>query len=285
MTSHDAVGIVRRLTGMRRVGHTGTLDPMATGVLPICIGRATRIIEFMDVAGSPDAKSYRCEMKLGFVSDTQDTQGTLTQCAAVAELPDEDAIRGALKSLEGSQTQIPPVYSAIKYKGKPLYAYARAGEALPEDAIKKRSIYVNNITVNDMDRSSGTVSFDVDCSAGTYVRTICHDVGQKLGCGAVMSGLVRTKSGVFHMEDSYTPEQLEAMGDHLPILPMDSALTALPMIVLSGKDARAFQNGIRVEPDADQEGDFARVYADRHFIGIGKREGRMLKPHKVIDAD
>jgi tRNA pseudouridine55 synthase len=308
MTSHDAVNIVRRLTGVRRVGHTGTLDPMVTGVLPICIGNATRIIEYMDRKGSPDAKSYRCDMKLGYVSDTQDIWGQVMPCAEPNDLPSEREICEALEAMVGAYVQTTPLYSAAKYKGKPLYAYARTGIPLPEEAVKKRNVYINKILVNQVDCANAMVQFDVDCSSGTYVRTICHDLGQRLGCGAIMSGLIRTQSCGFRIEDSYTPEQLETMKDALPILPADSALKELPAVVLNEDDAKLFRNGMKIPfGHQDQSGDagdagarayasqcvaedeasaaepVVRVYADRRFIGIGKCESDQLKPHKVID--
>ncbi|MDR0357342.1 MAG: tRNA pseudouridine(55) synthase TruB [Clostridiales Family XIII bacterium] len=300
ITSHDAVSIVRRLTGLRRVGHTGTLDPMATGVLPICIGRATRVIEFMDINGSPDAKSYRCEMKLGAVSDTQDIWGTVTQSAPPGDLPDADAICDALKSMEGKGTQTTPLYSAAKYRGKPLYAYARAGTPLPEDARKERDIHINRIVIREIDLANASVRFDIDCSAGVYIRTVCCDVGRKLGCGAVMSALVRTRSCGFRIEESHGPDELESMQGSLPVLPADSALGDLPAVVLDDAAARTFQNGGSISMNSyenvsgPRQGDvndeaavaaregFSRVYADSRFIGIAKCERGVLKPRKVI---
>jgi tRNA pseudouridine55 synthase len=286
MTSHDAVRIVRRLTGIRRVGHTGTLDPMATGVLPICVGSATRIIEFMDADRNPEAKSYRCAMTLGLVSDTQDIWGAVTRNADPSDLPGERAVREALKSMEGARTQRTPLYSAAKYKGTPLYAYARAGASLPEEALKERDIYIKSISVNYVDLARSLVLFDMDCSSGTYVRTICHDVGQQLGCGAVMSGLMRTRSCGFLLEDSHTPDRLEAMRGDLPILPTDSALTDLPTVVLDREAARVFRNGgrigFRAAPGSLPDG-LTRVYEGRRFIGIGNCADDLLNPRKVID--
>ncbi|MDR2156992.1 MAG: tRNA pseudouridine(55) synthase TruB [Clostridiales Family XIII bacterium] len=299
MTSHDVVSFVRRLTGIKRVGHAGTLDPMATGVLVVCLGNATRIIEFMNVPGG-SAKSYRCEMKLGFVSDTQDVWGEMTQCANPGNLPDERAVRDALKSMEGARIQSAPLYSAVKYKGKPLYAYARSGEPLPEEALKKRNVYIKSITVNYVDTATATAEFDIACSAGTYVRAVCHEVGAILGCGAVMSALVRMSDFGFRIEDSHTPEQLERMKDALPILPADSALLALPRAELDGSGAKRFQSGANVPFNENlgqpanglgriangtggEDGQFVRVYDDGwRLIGIGKRVGGVMKPCKVF---
>ncbi|MDR3072238.1 MAG: tRNA pseudouridine(55) synthase TruB [Clostridiales Family XIII bacterium] len=276
VTSHDVVGMIRRITGVKRVGHTGTLDPMASGVLPVCIGKATRLIEYM-TPDRADAKGYHCQMKLGITTDTQDIWGeTLSESA---NFPTEEEIRSTLKSFEGKSEQYPPMYSAVKYQGKKLYEYARKGEVLPADAMKLRKIEVSRIDVTTVDVQQGLVEFDILCSGGTYIRTICHDAGQRLGCGGVMSALVRTKSCDFIMEESTS---LEALQDAavLPLLPIDYGISRFEKLELTLENAEKFAHGLRV-PEKDRKG-FLRVYAKNSFYGIGRVEKGMLIPCKVI---
>lgn len=205
MTSHDGVQLLRRLTGVKRIGHTGTLDPMAVGVLPLCIGNATRITEYLDL----DYKKYRCEMQLGLETDTQDVWGTVI-CNGMNDIKniDENSILKALDSFKGTITQLPPNYSAVKVNGKRLYEYARQGQSVE---VKPRKVEIKNITIISIDLDKGRVTFDVECSKGTYIRTICQDTGKILGCGAVMSCLIRTASGRFTLEDTVTIEELLAL--------------------------------------------------------------------------
>ena len=201
MTSHDGVQMLRRLTGIKRIGHTGTLDPMAVGVLPLCIGSAARITEYLDL----DYKKYRCEMQLGIETDTQDIWGEIISDNRGKYSVDEKQIADTLNSFQGLISQYPPGYSAVRVNGKHLYEYARKGE---EVEIKSRQVDIKSITVIHMDLKEGKVTYDVECSKGTYIRTICHDTGRILGCGAAMSCLIRTASGAFHIDNSVTIEQL-----------------------------------------------------------------------------
>ncbi|MDR0852218.1 MAG: tRNA pseudouridine(55) synthase TruB [Clostridiales Family XIII bacterium] len=285
MTSHDAVNIIRRLTGVRKVGHSGTLDPMATGVLPIFIGKATRVIEFAD---KDEVKCYRCVMKLGYESDTQDIWGAVRRTFPEnRSLPDRAEIERIIASFEGDIVQRTPIYSAVKYKGRKLYDYARAGEVLPEEALKEREVNIKHIIVNKIDQDAGTVDFTVSCSRGTYVRTICSDIGRALGCGGVMSGLTRTRSGGFRIEDGYSPDELSEMRERnmpLPILPIDAAIKGLPKTALDAPGAAKFATGISVQRCADVPTGYIRVYDADGFIGIGKVDGALIKPYKVITA-
>ncbi|MDR3295836.1 MAG: tRNA pseudouridine(55) synthase TruB, partial [Clostridiales Family XIII bacterium] len=197
MTSHDAVSFLRRLTGVKRIGHMGTLDPMAAGVLPLCIGRATRIAEYLVF----DTKEYRCEMRLGLKTDTLDIWGTTVWEAEPCHLLhlDEARIREQANVFTGEQMQTPPAYSAIKISGKKLYEYAREGQPVQVPA---RKIDIKSITVYEVDLEERRLVFDVVCSKGTYIRSLCHDMGEALGCGAVMSHLIRTRSGCFQISDA-----------------------------------------------------------------------------------
>lgn len=203
MTSHDVVYRVRRALGIKRVGHTGTLDPMCTGVLPICIGTATRITEYLDL----DFKTYRCSMILGKITDTQDIWGELLEERPLDGITEED-VRNAFSSFSGVIMQKPPMYSAVRVNGRRLYEYARAGE---EVKVKERKIYINSLEIEKIDLAEKTVVFTVECSKGTYIRTICQDVGLALGCGAVMSALERLASGAFKIEEALNLDDLMNM--------------------------------------------------------------------------
>lgn len=203
MTSHDVVRSLRRLLGMKKIGHTGTLDPMATGVLPVCLGSATRITEYLDL----DFKKYRCTMMLGVNTDTQDIWGEKTEEFDTTGIT-EEAIRHAFGAFHGEILQTPPMYSAVRVDGRRLYEYARAGETVD---VKSRKIYIRDLTVDAVDLAAMTITFTVECSKGTYIRTICQDVGLALGTGAVMTSLVRLASGRFIIENAVSLEELAAM--------------------------------------------------------------------------
>lgn len=186
LTSHDVVSRVKRILGAQKAGHTGTLDPMATGVLPVCIGEATKLARFLSL----ENKTYRATMLLGVRTDTQDIEGKVTQKSDI--MVAEENIRRVLAAMVGKIKQIPPAYSALKHKGKPLYKYARQGE-FPE--IAPRDVEIFNIHIKDI--SLPNVTFEVSCSKGTYIRTLCADAGEALSCGACLSGLRRLQSGFF----------------------------------------------------------------------------------------
>jgi len=204
MTSHDVVAIARRALGIRKIGHTGTLDPMATGVLPICIGRGTRIIEYLDM----DIKAYRCKMILGMQTDTQDIWGEVLERCPV-DVTEED-VRNTFASFDGVIDQKPPMYSALKVNGKKLYEYAREGK---EVEVKSRKVFIKSLVIEDIDLVSEekTVTFHVECSKGTYIRTICQDAGTAMGCFGTLASLERTESGIFDIEHTITIDELKSM--------------------------------------------------------------------------
>ncbi|MBR5229934.1 MAG: tRNA pseudouridine(55) synthase TruB [Firmicutes bacterium] len=209
MTSHDVIYKLRKIIGVKKMGHTGTLDPMATGVLPICLGKATRVAEYMDV----DFKKYRCTMILGVITDTQDVTGEVLETFSTDGVTEED-VRAAFSGFHGVIDQKPPMYSAVRVGGRRLYDYARAGE---EVEVKTRQIYIRSLEIEHIDLnpedSKKRVTFSVECSKGTYIRTICQDAGQALGCGATMEKLERTSSGCFKIEEAYTLDQLREVGE------------------------------------------------------------------------
>ena len=183
MTSHDVVANVRRLTGIRQIGHTGTLDPFAEGVLPICIGKATRLIEYLE-----DNKAYLATVQFGSNTDTYDIDGTVTQ--TFDKKVTRAQIEDALKDFRGEIEQLPPIYSAIKVNGKKLYEYARKGE---EVEIQPRHVTIEKLELKTFDEILQTAQLEVKCSKGTYIRSLAFDLGAKLGCGAHLSALVRTQ--------------------------------------------------------------------------------------------
>lgn len=293
-TSQDVVAKLRGRLHIRRVGHTGTLDPMATGVLPVCFGKATRIIEYYD----DDFKTYEAEMKLGMVTDTLDITGTVLETKPV-DVSEEDVIQ-AIDSFRGWITQIPPKYSALKVNGKPLYKYAREGV---EVEIKSRKIYVADIQPVEVNLGENRILFRVTCSKGTYIRTICDDIGKKLGCGGTMTALQRTQSGCFRVEDARTlPEILEMTDEELErcVIPMDETLVHLGRIEMKSMESVPFYyNGREIDtgyvnvlaspavPEAMQEGsrlaDKYRVYdPEGKFLGISSLRENTLYPEKVI---
>lgn len=293
-TSQDVVAKLRGRLHIRRVGHTGTLDPMATGVLPVCFGKATRIIEYYD----DDFKTYEAEMKLGMVTDTLDITGTVLETKPV-DVSEEDVIQ-TIDSFRGWITQIPPKYSALKVNGKPLYKYAREGA---EVEIKSRKIYVEDIQPVEVNLGENRILFRVTCSKGTYIRTICDDIGKKLGCGGTMTALQRTQSGCFRVEDARTlPEILEMTDEELErcVIPMDKTLVHLGRIELKSMESVPFYyNGREIDtgyvnvlaspavPEAMQEesrlGDKYRVYdPEGKFLGISSLRENTLYPEKVI---
>lgn len=293
-TSQDVVAKLRGRLHIRRVGHTGTLDPMATGVLPVCFGKATRIIEYYD----DDFKTYEAEMKLGMVTDTLDITGTVLETKPV-DVSEEDVIQ-TIDSFRGWITQIPPKYSALKVNGKPLYKYAREGV---EVEIKSRKIYVEDIQPVEVNLGENRILFRVTCSKGTYIRTICDDIGKKLGCGGTMTALQRIQSGCFRVEDARTlPEILEMTDEELErcVIPMDETLVHLGKIELKSMESVPFYyNGREIDtgyvnvlaspavPEAMQEesrlGDKYRVYdPEGKFLGISSLRENTLYPEKVI---
>ena len=284
-TSHDCVAVVRRVIGVKRVGHTGTLDPMATGVLPVCVGTAARINEYLDY----DTKTYDCVMKLGIITDTLDIWGEVLEERPVPDM-DEAVIAETIMGFTGEISQIPPKYSALKVAGKKLYEYARAGQ---EVEIKPRKINIKHISVNNIDLKNKEISFTVECSKGTYIRSLCADIGEKLGCGACMSGLVRTKTGVFTLDDTVDIEAVKKMSREelvSKLFPTDYPLVQFGRVELSANRAKDFVNGKKI-PKRDltivresSRDDFYNVYFNDTFLGVAKLVKGVLSAHKVFDV-
>ena len=202
-SSHFAVAVIRRITKIKKVGHTGTLDPMATGVLPICIGReATKLSQLI----MDSQKEYKAVLKLGITTTTQDGEGEITSEKEVTSTKEE--VENAINSFVGEITQIPPMYSAIKINGKKLYELARKGVEVEREP---RKVTIHYINILNVDMKENEAEIVIGCSKGTYIRTLCNDIGEKLGCGGYMKSLVRTKCGGFDIEDSITLEEFEEL--------------------------------------------------------------------------
>ena len=256
MTSHDVVARVRRIIGERRVGHTGTLDPFATGVLVILVGRATRLAQFLSGA----EKEYDALVRLGFATDTGDLTGKRIQSTGEnvtnqSRTWSDEEVESALRSLRGEIEQVPPMYSAKKQSGKRLYELARSGHEVERKAINVTiySLEVDGRTPNCKENDDGTtdIRLRVTCSAGTYVRTLAEDFGRQLGVGAHLAELRRTKAGDFSIEKALSLEQLERLVTENSLTNVlvtpDSALSRLPFVSLSGDDVRRTQQGIALK--------------------------------------
>ena len=271
-TSFDVVAVMRRLLGEKKIGHTGTLDPMATGVLPILVGRATKLQSFILEAD----KEYIAAFQLGLTTDTLDITGkvlsSVTSQVKATELED------VLASFQGKIKQIPPMYSAVKKSGVRLYDLARKGIEVEREA---REVTINELRLLSFDEASQNGSFLVNCSKGTYVRTLCDDIGKKLGCGAVLTDLQRTKTCDFDIQNSITLDEARelaangVLNEH--VLPCDVVFKQYKAIKLSDAQVNRFQNGGKLSLDRIsnlgqlEKDEFVRVYSrDDKFIGLGK---------------
>lgn len=263
ITSHDVVSRMRRIFKTRRVGHSGTLDPMATGVLPIFIGRATRACEF----ALSDEKAYTARFRLGVVTDTQDITGEVLEEREVRVSAGE--VFAVCESFCGKIMQTPPMFSAIKVDGVPLYKLAREGKTVER---KSREITIHSIAARHI--GGDEYEIDVACSKGTYIRTLIYDIGEKLGCGASMTALRRTKSGIFEIADAKTIEEIEAAPD---VTPLDFMFSELESKTVDTAGEKKCRNGADVPSDA-KAGVLYRVYGESGeflMIAEGKENGAL----------
>ena len=277
-TSHDMVYFIRKTFGMKKVGHTGTLDPAATGVLPICIGKATKAADMLTASD----KSYVAELALGMTTDTLDAEGKI-----LSEQPfdyvDEAKLKNILERYIGEIYQIPPMFSAIKKNGKKLYELARNGITVERE---KRLVKIKNISLLDFNREKGLARIAVDCSKGTYIRTLCDDIGMELGCGAYMNSLVRTASGMFKIESSYSEEEIIKAKENGEleklVTPIDELFSDYPKIKLNEKQSQLVKNGVRIKFDAAQ-GQKYRLYDNfGNFIAISEFKDCVLVLNKAF---
>lgn len=280
-TSFDVVAKVRGIARTRKVGHGGTLDPMATGVLPLFLGAATKACDIL-----PDqTKAYEAWFRLGQTTDTQDCTGKVLSEREVSCTAAQ--VEEALSRFRGDFLQTPPMYSAIWVQGRRLYDLAREGVEVERQS---RLVTVHELRLLEAREENHLYKIYVSCSKGTYVRTICHDVGQTLGCGAVMTGLRRVISSGYRVEDAITIEQAQQMADadtlREKVLPVETAFTAYEKIRLTAKNARLFQNGVRLSSSrvgcAGIKGDFCVFGPDGQFLGLGCEEQGELRIRKLF---
>ncbi len=283
-TSHDVVAKMRGICGQKKIGHTGTLDPEATGVLPVCLGSATRLCDML----TDKSKEYVAELLLGVTTDTQDTTGTVLSQKEVAV--SEEAVRLAAAGFVGEYLQVPPMYSALKVNGKKLYELAREGREV-ERAARPVTIYELEI----LEIQLPVVKMRVVCSKGTYIRTLCADMGEVLGCGGAMQSLVRTAVGNFKLENAVKLSQLQALRDRdrleEALLPVDSVFADRPALHVKAAFQKLLDNGNPFYPSCTAEGSvypkeqWVRVYReDGSFAGIYayQEEKRRYQPVKMF---
>ena len=276
LSSHDVVDIVRRIFKQKRVGHAGTLDPGAAGLLPVALGRAARLVEYMEGAD----KSYRAEIAFGYATDTGDVYGDVIESVPHPVMPSEENLRGVLAHFVGEITQTPPAYSAIKVGGRRAYDLARQGEDVE---IPIRTVTIHRVELVCMDAAHARILIDVDCAKGTYIRALCTDIGAAMDLPATMRFLLRTRVGGFRLADSYTLEELAEAGAAALRAP-DTALD-LPVYELDLQRVKAFYSGLSTSERRMKlaEG-FYRVYAEGGFLGIGRYDAvsREMYPAKAF---
>lgn len=281
MTSFDVVAYLRKILKIKKIGHTGTLDPCAAGVLPVCLGKATKAVEFL----IDKDKTYRAELTLGVSTDTQDATGKVIKKNPVNVL--ENEIERVIKSFVGKYSQVPPMYSALKVNGKKLYDIAREGKVIDR---KPREVEIYSVDILQIKKD--VVVFDVECSKGTYIRTLCDDIGNKLGCGGHMSFLLRKKAGIFELSTTIALEEIEEFAAYgtlqEKIIPVDRIFENYNKIVLDLKDTNKFINGVKIKiNDRFKEEKNLRVYGqDGKFLALGRvikiNESILLKSEKMF---
>jgi len=262
ITSNGALGRAKRLLGLRKAGHTGALDPMATGLLPLCFGQATKVSAFLLDAD----KRYWAEIALGAETDSGDAEGSVTQTRPV-EHYDPETIESTLARFRGPIDQVPPMYSALKHQGKRLHELARAGIEVER---KPRSVVIHSLEL--LDRAPDRLCVRVHCSKGTYIRSLAVDIGRALGCGAHLTGLRREGSGPFALSDAVTLQALEAMDRSEArslLLPADAALPGWSRIEVSPEAAADIRHGRPVDIDRGPD-EYVRIYTAERFLGLGE---------------
>lgn len=295
VTSHDLVAGVRRVLREKRVGHAGTLDPAAHGVLPICVGQATRVVEFLSDA----RKVYCAEIVLGLTTDTYDREGAVTSLRPVPELS-RDELERAAETLRGPIMQLPPLYSAIKVGGQPLYKAARAGTG-HEIELKPRPVEIFRLEITAWERPC--LRLWIECSKGTYIRSLAYDLGERLGCGAFMYSLVRVQSGPFKIAQAVTLGQVEAslrkgnLKERI-LQPIDAVLTEWPAWVVNDATTERIRQGRNLATShlagaseaaldpAAAAFPYRRVYTRQgELLALLEREGSEWHPAKVFQPD
>jgi len=285
-TSHDVVAKMRGILKIKKIGHTGTLDPDAEGVLPVCIGKATKLVDLI----TDKDKTYEAVLKLGITTDTQDITGQILTTREVTVNKQE--IEETIKSFIGEYMQLPPMYSAIKVNGKKLYELARQGIEVER---KRRKVTIYDIRILKIDEVESEVWVSVDCGKGTYIRTLLYDIGEKLGCGGTMKSLVRTAVGKFKLENAYKLADIEELAQKervaTAVLPIDEVLSEYSKITVAKEYNKLIYNGNPfhcnhvMEPKQKPSADWVRVYdSENTFIGIYQYDfdKKYYKPVKMF---
>lgn len=277
MTSFDAVAKVRKAAKEKKVGHTGTLDPEASGVLPICLGKATKIIDYM----MENEKAYRVTFKLGIVTDTYDLEGKVIREKDASNITKEE-IEKVISQFIGDIKQIPPMYSALKKNGVRLYELARKGIEIEREARDITIYKIENIKIED------EIFMDVYCSKGTYIRSLCFDIGEKLNVGATMTKLCRIKNGPFTLENGVNIEDLDENTIKENIISIEDALSRFDKVIINNNFTKLLVNGVRVydkrlSKEKIENNKLYRVYDDLNtFIGLGKKDDDGFKIEKLL---
>ena len=272
MTSHDVVGALRKILNMKKIGHGGTLDPLAAGVLPVFAGTATRFLEY----AAHEEKSYRAELTFGIRTDTGDTEGKIIARSPVRPL-DQEEIEAALVSFRGKGTQIPPMYSAISVKGTKLYKLARQGIE-----VERKPRPITLFTLEEVDYTGDTLVFDVTCSKGTFIRTLCEDIAAKLGMEGTMSFLLRRSAGVFRLEDAHTLQEIAA--DPAACCEgVEPILAAFPRLTVNALQGRRIAQGVATTVPGIAEGVLYQLWTrEGLLVGLAKAVDGRLRAHKII---
>jgi tRNA pseudouridine55 synthase len=276
LSSNTALQKVRRLYHAEKAGHTGTLDPLATGLLPVCFGEATKYtIALLDAD-----KGYRATIRLGQRTTTGDAEGEVTETRPVAV--DEAKALAAMAKFMGETQQLPPMHSALKHQGKPLYEYIRKGETVEREL---RNVVIHELKLERL--QGDELEFSVLCSKGTYVRTLAEDISEVLGCGGHLIALRRTRIGDFRLDNAYTLQQIESM-DELQrdacLMPLDSLVQNLPRLELDAVQAVRLAKGQRLGLSDGQPDGKRRLYAEGRFIGLGELAGGRLSPSRLLSS-
>lgn len=275
LTSFDVIRQLRKVLKIKQIGHTGTLDPLAEGVLPVCVGKSTKLIDYLQ-----EDKGYIAEVRFGWISDTYDVEGELKKFsdskvskAQIVEL---------LKDFEGEIEQIPPIYSAIKLNGKKLYEYARNGRSVDEIEIPKRKVVISKISLLGFDEVNQTAKIEVYCSKGTYIRSIVNELGQKSGAGAVMTGLVRIKSGKFTLENTVNLAELVSRE-----IIVNNLINPLKVLSYKYKELNDVEYskvvvGQQIEADGSTPDEIVLLTKNNQLVSIAKLESNKIKVIKVF---
>ncbi|MDZ5252609.1 tRNA pseudouridine(55) synthase TruB [Clostridium sp. LIBA-8841] len=279
MTSFDVVAMIRRVAKMKKVGHTGTLDPAASGVLPVCLGKATKIIDYI----MENKKVYRVNLKLGMITDTYDLEGEVLKEKDASHIT-KDEILECINSFVGTIDQVPPMYSALKQNGVRLYELARQGIEVHREARKITIYSIENIKIE----SNDNIQMDVCCSKGTYIRSLCFDIGEKLDVGATMTALERIQNGPFTKEEAINIDDLTEEILEKYLISIEEALDDFEKITVNEKFSKLLRNGVKVFDNRMYSRDVElnklyRVYEDNGvFLGLGKRDEKGFKLEKLL---